>query len=434
MIVLLLFGSLFLLIALGLPIALSIGLPAIGLMLTPGVFPAGVQISALGQTIIQLLFAGVDSFDLLAIPLFMLAGSIMETGGISRQLIDFSDSLVGWVPGGLACAVIVASMFFAGISGSAAADTAALGAIAIPAMIRQGYPPAFSAAVVAAGGAVGVIIPPSIPMVIFGFLTNVSIAKLFAGGMMVGVLFGLSFMAVAVWHAWRHKYGTRHPFSIERVWRSLKEAIWALGAPVIVLGGILTGIVTVTEAAALAVFYALLVAMAVNRKIKWSDMPGLIIRSQIVAATILFIIAMAKVFTWLVAMKQTPMLVQTAINALALPTWGLLLLVMAGLLVIGCIMETTAALILLVPVLAVITQQMGIDPIQFGVLMVVNLAIGMLTPPVGICLFVSCGISGLPLGQVGRAAMPLVAVAMAVLLIACYWPPIITWFPSLIYK
>jgi tripartite ATP-independent transporter DctM subunit len=318
MTILLLFGCLFLLIALGLPIALSIGLPAIGFMLTPGVFPASVQISALGQTIIQLLFAGVDSFDLLAIPLFMLAGSIMETGGISRQLIDFSDSIVGWVPGGLACAVIVASMFFAGISGSAAADTAALGAIAIPAMIRQGYPPAFSAALVAAGGSIGVIIPPSIPMVIFGFLTNVSIAKLFAGGMLVGVLFGLSFMGVAIWYAWRRNYGTRQSFSLKHVWASLKEAVWALGAPVIVLGGILTGIVTVTEAAALAVFYALLVAMAINRKIKWKDMPDLIIRSQIVAASILFIIAMAKVFTWLIAMKQTPMLVQNAINSLAL--------------------------------------------------------------------------------------------------------------------
>jgi tripartite ATP-independent transporter DctM subunit len=422
------------LIALGLPIALSIGLPAIGFMLTPGVFPVGVQISALGQTIIQLLFAGVDSFDLLAIPLFMLAGSIMETGGISRQLIDFSDSIVGWVPGGLACAVIVASMFFAGISGSAAADTAALGAIAIPAMIRQGYPPAFSAALVAAGGSIGVIIPPSIPMVIFGFLTNVSIAKLFAGGMLVGVLFGLSFMAVAIWYAWRRNYGTRQSFSLKHAWASLKEAVWSLGAPVIVLGGILTGIVTVTEAAALAVFYALLVAMAINRKIKWKDMPDLIIRSQIVAASILFIIAMAKVFTWLIAMKQTPMLVQNAINSLALPPWGLLLLVMAGLLVIGCIMETTAALILLVPVLAAITPQMGVDPIQFGVLMVVNLAIGMLTPPVGICLFVACGISGLPLGKVGWAVMPFVAVAILSLLIACYWPPLTLWFPSLIYK
>jgi tripartite ATP-independent transporter DctM subunit len=434
MIVALLFGLLFLLIALGLPIALAIGLPAIGFMLTPGMFPAGVQLSALGQTIVQLLFAGVDSFDLLAVPLFMLAGSIMETGGISRQLIDFSDSLVGWVPGGLACAVVVASMFFAGVSGSAAADTAALGAIAIPAMIRQGYPAAFSAALMAAGGSIGVIIPPSIPMVIFGFLTNVSIAKLFAGGMLVGVIFGLSFMAVSIWMARRHQWGTRRPFSLRWVWVSLKEAVWSLGAPLIVLGGILSGIVTVTEAAALAVFYALFVATTVNRKLKWRDIPDLIIRSQIMAATILFIIAMAKVFTWLVAMKQIPLLVQNAITSLALPPWGLLLLVMMGLLILGCIMETTAALILLVPVLAVLTPQMGIDPLQFGVLMVVNLAIGMLTPPVGICLFVSCGIAGLPLGQVGRAAMPLVAVAIAVLLLACYWPPLITWFPSLIYK
>jgi len=434
MIVAILFAFLFALIALGLPIALSIGLPAIGLMLTPGVFPAGIQISALGQTIIQLLFAGVDSFDLLAIPLFMLAGAIMETGGISRQLIDFSDSLVGWVHGGLACAVVVASMFFAGISGSAAADTAALGAIAIPAMIRQGYPPAFSAALVAAGGSIGVIIPPSIPMVIFGFLTNVSIAKLFAGGMMVGLLFGLSFMAVSIWSSWRHGYGTRRPFSLRQTAVAVREAVWALGAPVIVLGGILSGIVTVTEAAALAVFYGLIVAMTINKKLKWKDMPDLIIRSQTVAAMILFIIAMAKVFTWLVAMQQTTQLVQNTFNALALPPWGLLLLVMAGLLVIGCVMETTAALILLVPVLAVLSPQMGVDPVQFGVLMVVNLAVGMLTPPVGICLFVSCGISGLPLGQVCRAAMPFVAVAITALLISCFWPPLTLWLPSLFYR
>ncbi len=434
MTVVVLFALLFLFIALGLPISLSIGLPAIGLMLTPGVFPAGIQLSALGQTIVQLLFAGVDSFDLLAVPLFMLAGAIMETGGISRQLIDFSDSLVGWVPGGLACACIVASMFFAGISGSAAADTAAIGAVVIPAMIRQGYPPAFAAAVVAAGGSIGVIIPPSIPMVIFGFLTNVSIAKLFAGGMMVGVLFGCSFMTVSIWICMKKGYGLRVRFSLQRICQTLKDAVWALGAPVIVLGGILSGIVTVTEAAALAVFYALLVSMVFNRELKWKDMPALIIRSQITAATILFIIAMAKVFTWLISMKQTTQLVGTAITALGLPPWGLLLLVMAALLVIGCVMETTAALILLVPVLAALTPRMGVDPVQFGVLMVVNLAIGMLTPPVGICLFVSCGISGVPLGEVGRAVMPLVAAAIAALLIACFWPPLTLWLPSLIYR
>lgn len=434
MIVTLLFGGLFLLIALGLPIALAIGLPAIGLILAPGVFPPGIDTAGLGQTIVQLLFAGVDSFDLLAVPLFMLAGSIMERGGISQQLIDFSDSLVGWAPGGLACAVIVASMFFAGISGSAAADTAALGAVAIPALVRQGYPPAFSAALVAAGGAIGVIIPPSIPMIIFGFLTNVSIAELFAGGMMVGLLFGLSFMGVAIWKALRHGYGTRRPFSLRYVFASLRRAVWSLGAPVIVLGGILSGIVTVTEAAALAVFYALLVAIFVNRQLAWRELPGLIVESQVIAATILFIIAMAKVFTWLVAMQQTALLVQGAITSMALPAWAVLLLVMIGLLVVGCVLETTAALILLVPVLAPLTVLMGVDPMHFGVLMVVNLAIGMLTPPVGICLFVACGIAKLPLGAVGRAILPFVAAAVAALMVASYWPPLTTWLPTLIYR
>jgi len=433
MIVVLLFGLLFLFITLGLPIALSIGVPAIGIMLTPGVFPSTVPITALGQTIVQLLFAGVDSFDLLAVPLFMMAGSIMETGGISRQIIDFSDSLVGWVPGGLACACIVASMFFAGISGSAAADTAAIGAVVIPAMIRQGYPAPFAAAVVAAGGAIGVIIPPSIPMVIFGFLTNVSIAKLFAGGMFVGLLFGLAFMGVAVVISWRNHYGAKRRFSPSHVRRSLKEAGWALGAPVIVLGGILAGIVTVTEAAALAVFYALLVSTVVNRELKWKDLPALIVRSQITAATILFIIAMAKVFTWLVAMRQTSQLVGNALGVLGLPDWGMLLLVMGGLLIIGCVMETTAALILLVPVLVALTPQMGVDPVQFGVLMVINLAIGMLTPPVGICLFVSCGIAGVHLGDVSKAIMPFVLAAVLALLIACFWPPITLWLPRVIY-
>ncbi len=429
-----LFGLLFLLIALGMPIALAIGLPAIGIMLTPGVFPATVPIPALGQTIIQLLFAGVDSFDLLAVPLFMLAGAIMERGGISRQLIDFSDSLVGWVPGGLACACIVASMFFAGISGSAAADTAALGAVVIPAMVRQGYPPAFAAAVVAAGGSIGVVIPPSIPMVIFGFLTNVSIARLFAGGILVGLLFGLAFMAVAMGISWKRGYGARQPFSLARVWKSLQEAVWALGAPVIVLGGILGGVVTVTEAAALAVFYALFVAMAVNRSLSFRELPGIISRAMVVSATILFIIAMAKVFTWLVAMKQGPQLLQAAIQALDWPAWGVLLLVMAGLLVVGCVMETAASLILLVPVLAAITPQMGVDPVQFGVLMVVNLAVGMLTPPVGICLFVSCGISGEPLSRVAVAAFPFVGIALVCLLISCFWTPLILWLPGLIYS
>ena len=434
MIILLLFALMFLLMALGLPIALAIGLPAIGLIVTPGVFPATVAFSALGQTVVQQLFSGVDSFDLLAVPLFMIAGALMETGGISRRLIDFCDSLVGWAPGGLAAAAIVASMIIAGISGSAAADTAAIGAVVIPAMIRQGYPPAFAAAVVAAGGSIGIIIPPSIPMVIFGFMTNISTSQLFAGGMLVGVLMGLSFIVVAVWISWRKGYGTRHAFAWSRVAATGRDAFWSLGAPVVVLGGILSGVFTVTEAAALAVFYALLVGVVINGELRWGQLPALVVRSQIIAAGILFIIAMAKVFGWLLAMQQAASLLDGFVNALALPPTGLLLLVMGLLLVVGCVMETTAALLLLVPVLATLTPQMQVDPVQFGVLVVVNLAIGMLTPPVGICLFVSCGIANVSLGRVSGAVIPLVVAAMVDLFVAALWRSLTLWLPTLFYR
>jgi tripartite ATP-independent transporter DctM subunit len=434
MIIVLLFTLMFVLMALGLPIALSIGLPAIGLIVSPGVFPDTVTLAALGQTVVQQLFSGVDSFDLLAVPLFMIAGSIMEVGGISRRLIDFCNSLVGWAPGGLAAAAIVASMIIAGISGSAAADTAAIGAVVIPAMIRQGYPPAFAAAVVAAGGSIGIIIPPSIPMVIYGFMTNISTSQLFAGGMLVGVLLGVSFLVVAIFISWRKGYGERQPFTWKQVAVTGKDAIWSMGAPVVVLGGILSGIVTVTEAAALAVFYALLVGTVINRELAWKDLPGLIVRSQVAAGGILFIIAMAKIFGWLLAMQQGGQLLSDFIATLSLPPTGLLLLIMAMLLVIGCVMETTAALLLLVPVLALLTTQMQIDPVQFGVLVVANLAIGMLTPPVGICLFVSCSVAGVPLGKISRSVMPLVIVALVDLLIASVWPPLTMWLPTLFYR
>jgi len=434
MIIVLLFGLMFLLLALGLPVALAIGLPAIGLIVTPGVFPDTVTLAALGQTVVQQLFSGVDSFDLLAVPLFMIAGSIMEVGGISRRLIDFCNSLVGWAPGGLAAAAIGASIIIAGISGSAAADTAAIGAVVIPTMIRQGYPPAFAAAVVAAGGAIGIIIPPSIPMILFGFMTNISTSQLFAGGIMVGALLGLSFMAVAIFISWRKGYGERLPFTWKQVGVTGRAALWSMGAPVIVLGGILGGIVTVTEGAALAVFYALLVGTVINKELKWSELPQLIIRSQVTAGGILFIIAMAKVFGWLLAMQQSAQLLNTFVNSLALPPVGLLLLVMLLLLVIGCVMETTAALLLVVPVLALLTPQMAVDPVHFGVLVVVNLAIGMLTPPVGICLFVSCGIAQVSLGRVSRAIAPLVLVSLVDLLIAALWSPLIMWLPTLLYR
>jgi tripartite ATP-independent transporter DctM subunit len=210
--------------------------------------------------------------------------------------------------------------------------------------------------------------------------------------------------------------------------------MWSLGAPVVILGGILSGIVTVTEAAALAVFYALLVGTVINRELRWRELPSLIVRSQVTAAAILFIIAMAKIFGWLLAMQQSSRLLDVFVNSLSLPPTGLLLLIMGLLLIVGCVMETTAALLLVVPVLALLTPQMQVDPVQFGVLVVVNLAIGMLTPPVGICLFVSCGIANVSLGKISRAVVPLVAVALLDLLIACLWSPLTMWLPTLLYR
>jgi tripartite ATP-independent transporter DctM subunit len=288
--------------------------------------------------------------------------------------------------------------------------------------------------VVAAGGSIGIIIPPSIPMVIFGFMTNISTSQLFAGGMMVGVLLGLSFIAVVVTVSWRKGYGVKQRFSWAKVLSTGRAAAFSMGAPVVILGGILSGIVTVTEAAALAVFYALLVGTVVNRELSWKELPALIIKSQVAAAGILFIIAMAKIFGWLLAMQQGAKVLDLFVNSLALPPTGLLLLIMGLLLVIGCVMETTAALLLVVPVLALLTPQMQVDPVQFGVLVVVNLAIGMLTPPVGICLFVSCGIAEVSLGRISVAVMPLLAAAMIDLLIACLWPPLTMWLPTLLYR
>ena len=241
-------------------------------------------------------------------------------------------------------------------------------------------------------------------------------------------------MAVAIFISWRKDYGERQAFTWAKVAATGRAALWSMGAPVIVLGGILGGIVTVTEGAALAVFYALLVGTVINRELAWRDLPGLIVRSQVVAGGILFIIAMAKVFGWLLTMQQGAQLLNVFVNSLALPPTGLLLLVLALLLVIGCVMETTAALLLVVPVLALLTPQMQIDPVQFGVLVVTNLAIGMLTPPVGICLFVSCGIAEVSLGRVSRAVLPLVAVAILDMLIAALWSPLTMWLPTLLYR
>ncbi len=412
------------LFAVNTPIAVAIGAASVIGIVVHGDFPLMV--------VAQRMFGGTDSFHLLAVPLFMFAGALMEAGGISRRIIDLANALVGWLPGGLAAVTIVSAMFFAGISGSAAADAAAVGAILIPAMQRSGYRSDFAAAVLASGGSIGVIIPPSIPMIIFGFLTGASIGQLFAGGILPGILVGLSLIAVASLVSHRQGYGATQPFEARRVGQCFKRAILALGAPLIILGGILFGIFTATESAAIAVVYALVVGLGVYREIEPRRLVPILIDAGVTASVVMFIIAAASVFSWLAAIEELPARLAGVLLTLTdNPVW-LLLLVNLILLVAGTFVETTAALILLVPMIVAILPALGIDLVHLGVIVVTNLAIGMLTPPMGICLIVSGTISGDRLGAIAWRVLPFLGILLIDLLIISFYPPLTMWLADLV--
>lgn len=418
--------ALLLLFAINTPIAIAIGVASILAILVQGDFTM--------MMVIQRMFSGTDSFHLMAVPLFMFTGTLMEAGGISRRIIDFANALVGWLPGGLAAVTIVSAMFFAGISGSAAADAAAVGAILIPAMKKSGYKSDFAAAVQASGGSIGVIIPPSIPMIIFGFLTGASIGQLFAAGILPGVLIGLSLIATATYISVKKGYAATTSFSISEVWRTFKRSLLAMGAPVIILGGILFGIFTATESAAVAVVYALVVGMLVYRKIKVKDLVHLFRNGAITSSIVMFIIATASVFSWIAAIEDIPARLAGTLLTTTQNPIILLLLINMVLLIAGTFVETTASLILLVPMITAMLPSLGIDIIQLGAIVVANLAIGMLTPPMGICLIVSCSISGDSLAAISKRILPFLGVLIIDLLIITFYSPLTMWMAKLVAK
>ncbi len=407
------------------PIAIAIGAASIAAIVVQGDFPL--------MMVIQRLFGGTDSFHLMAVPLFMYAGIIMEAGGISRRIIDFANALVGWLPGGMAAVTIVAAMFFAGISGSAAADAAAVGAILIPAMKKSGYDSDFAAAVQASGGSIGVIIPPSIPMIIFGFLTGASIGQLFAAGILPGVLIGLSLICVSTIISRQKGYAASTIFSLAEVRRTFRRGLLALGAPLIILGGILFGIFTATESAAVAVIYALIVGLFVYRQIRVRDLVFLFREGSITASIVMFIIATASIFSWIAAIEDIPARMAGSLLALTDNPVLLLLLINMVLLIAGTFVETTAALILLVPMITAMLPSLGIDLIQLGVIVVTNLAIGMLTPPMGICLIVSCSISGDNLAAISKRILPFLAILIIDLLIITFVSPLTMWLAGMVH-
>ncbi len=418
-----LFLLLVVLFLMNVPLSVAIAVSSIAALIAAGDFPL--------MMVTQRMVNAVDSFPLLAVPLFMLAGALMDVGGISRRIVNFADAIVGWLPGGLAAVAVVSSMFFAGISGSAAADTAAVGALLIPSMIKKGYRDDFSAAVQASGGSIGVIIPPSIPMIIYGFITGTSISKLFAGGIFAGLLMGVSLIVVAVIISKKYGYVSDVKFNLKNVYKTFIEALWALGAPIIILGGILGGIFTATEAAAIAVVYGFIVGKFIYKELNFKTIPKLLLDSSILASVILFIIAAASIFGWILTMENIPQVVGNYLLALTSNKVLLILLINLTLLIVGTFMETTVSLILFVPIIMPIVSQIGMDPIQVGVMIVTNLAIGMLTPPLGICLIVSSGISKNSIGEVSKAILPFLLITIVDLLIIAFWPPVTMFLPSL---
>lgn len=396
-----------------------------------------VAISAASSTpmlvIAQRMFTSVDSFPLLAIPLFMVAGSLMEGGGISKRLINFCNALLGSFTGGLAMVGILTCMLFAAISGSGPATVAAIGGIMIPEMVKAGYSKPFAAALMSVAGAIGVIIPPSLPMVNYGIAGSVSISTLFAAGFGPGILVGISLMIVAYISAKKYGYGlaSRQAFSWTNVAVSFKEAFFALLMPFIVLGGIYGGVFTPTEAAAVAAIYGFVAGTFIYKELKLKDLPQLLMNAGKSTAMVMVIVAAASSFGWILTSARIPDAIASFLISLSDNKYVILLLINLFLLIVGCLMDVTASIIILTPIFMPIVNQFGIDPVHFGIIMTVNLAIGMSTPPLGVNLFVSCGIAKISIEENARAMIKFLIANLIALLLIIFFEPISLTIPRL---
>ena len=410
--------------ALTISVAVSIGLASI----------LGIQAANANMLIsVKEMFNSINKFPLAAIPFFILAGNLMETGGISRRLVEFAKSIVGGVQGGLPMTCVLTCMIFAAVSGSSVATTFAIGAILIPALVKLGYPTSYAAALQATSAELGVIIPPSIPMILYGVSAEVSIGELFIAGIGPGILIGLSLMLfVHLYCRWKG-WGKADGEGRLGVGRATLQAGWALLMPVIILGGIYGGIFTPTEASAVAVFYALVVGTLIYREIRPSSLYAVLRRSVISSSVIMFIIANAGLFAFLITRAGVPEAIGNWLQeVLKTPTY-FLLGVNAALFFIGMFIETSAAIIVLAPILAPVAMHFGVDPVHFGMVMVVNLALGMITPPFGVNLFAACTVARIPLDKIVKHLVPFVLVIMACLMVVTYVPWISLALRDLVY-
>ena len=411
--------------ALTVSVAVSIGLAAL----------AGIQISNVNMLVaVKEMFSAINKFPLAAIPFFILAGNLMETGGISRRLVEFAKSIVGGVQGGLPMTCVLTCMIFAAVSGSSVATTFAIGAILIPALIKHGYPTPYAAALQATSAELGVIIPPSIPMILFGVAAEVSIGELFIAGVGPGLLIGGTLMLfVWLWCRWKG-WGRNDGEGRLSFGRATLQAGWALLMPVIILGGIYGGIFTPTEASAVAVAYALIVGMVIYREIGIADLYPILKKSVISSAVIMFIIANAGLFAYLITRAGVPDAIGQWLKVVLENPFLFLLGVNAALFVIGMFIETSAAIIVLAPILVPVAMHFGVDPVHFGIIMVVNLALGMITPPFGVNLFAACTVAKISLDRIVGHLVPFVLVVLGCLMLITYMPPIALALRDLVYK
>lgn len=380
-----LFVSLLIFMFLSVPIAASIGFASFAALVVGGSLPVVV--------VIQRMFTGLDSTVLLAIPMFIFAGRIMSEGGISKRIIDLSYSVVGWVPGSLGIVTVLSCMFFAAISGSAPATVAAIGGIMVPTMIDDGYPPGFAAALVAGGGVIGCIIPPSIPFVNYALITGVSVGDLFMSGVVPGLMMGISLIIPTIYMSVKNKWGRElEKFSVIKFFIALKNSALGILMPVIILGGIYSGLFTPTEAAAVACVYGMIVCMLIYKELDIKYLPNVTFDSAKISATILFIVATANSFAYLVSVLQVPQLLMNYVTAFTTNEYIILIIINVMLLINGCFMEETATTFIYTPILFPLVTAVGINPIHFGTIMVMNMTIGLITPPLGINLFVAAGI------------------------------------------
>ena len=422
LVALILFGTLFLLFLLKMPIGFSLMISSILVMVLTG---TGLEM------VPKRLFTSCDSFAFMAVPFFILAGTLMSQGGISRRLCNFINSVLGRFPGGLGLVSVVACMFFAAISGSSAATTAAIGGMMVPEMVKRKYDRDFSAAINAAGGTIGVIIPPSIPFVTYGVLTGCSISTLFMAGFVPGILMGLALMVVVVIISMKKGYKDTTKFSGREILKFFWDALLAMLMPVIVLGGIYTGLFTPTEAAVVAVMYGVVVGMFVYRNITPKSLMKILKDAAGSTAQVMILICAASLFGYVLTAHRIPDAIATFILGLSSNKWVILLLINLLLLIVGTFLDTTAAIIILVPILYPIITTIGVDPIHFGMILCVNLAVGFVTPPFGTCLFVACGVADTSLGAITKKILPFIAALLVVVAMVTVFEPISLFLPKL---